>query len=131
MTVEERLDSLESAVECASAFDPFSSFRNLPFGRENTYRFGLSLSQTLFSGGQVSGRFRSAEAGLRSAELGVSAARAQLILDVTSAYYDAALGDRLAQIAESTLEQADSTLRQTESPGRSGTNRNSISFGPG
>ena len=114
MTVEERLDSLERAVECASASDPFSSFRNLPFGRENTYRFGISLSQTLFSGGQVSGRSRSAEAGLRSAELGVSAARAQLILDVTSAYYDAALGDRLAQIAESTLEQADSTLRQTE-----------------
>lgn len=114
MTVEERLDSLESAVECASAFDPFSSFRNLPFGRENTYRFGLSLSQTLYSGGQVGGRSRSAEAGLRSAELGVSSARAQLILDVTSAYYDAALGDRLAQIAAATLEQADSTLRQTE-----------------
>lgn len=114
LTVEQRLDSLESAVECAAASDPFSSFRDLPFGRENTYRFGLSFSQTLFSGGQVSGRSRSAAAGLRSAELGVSAARAQLILDVTQAYYDAALGNRLVQIAEATLDQADSTLRQTE-----------------
>ncbi len=114
LTVEQRLDSLENAVQCASASDPFASFRNLPFGRENTYRFGLSLSQTLFSGGQVAGRTRSADAGLRSAELGVSAARAQLVLDVTQAYYDAALGDRLAQIAEATLDQADSTLRQTE-----------------
>jgi outer membrane protein len=114
LTVEQRLDSLEAAVECASASDPFASFRNLPFGRENTYRFGLSLSQTLFSGGQVSGRSQSAAAGLRSAELGVSSARAQLILDVTQTYYDAVLGDRLVAIAEATLQQADSTLGQTE-----------------
>jgi outer membrane protein TolC len=114
LTVEQRLDSLETAVECASASDPFANFRNLPFGRENTYRLGLSFSQTLFSGGQVSGRSQSAAAGLRSAELGVSSARAQLILDVTQAYYDAVLGDRLVEIAEATLQQADSTLRQTE-----------------
>ena len=113
LTVEQRLDSLENAVECSSAADPFANFRNLPFGKENTWRFGLSLSQTLFSGGQTSGRASAAAAGRRSAELGVSAARAQLVLDVTRSYYDAALGDRLATIAEATLEQADSTLRQT------------------
>jgi outer membrane protein len=110
----ERVDSLESAVECASNADPFASFRNLPFGRENTYRFGLSFSQTLFSGGQLKGQSEAAGAGVRIADLGLTAARAQLLLDVTGAYYDAALADRLLAIAEATLEQADTTLSQTQ-----------------
>jgi len=114
LTVEQRLDSLESAVSCASSADPFASFRNLPFGRENTYRFGLSFSQTLFSGGQVGGQTQAANAGVRSAELGLTSAQAQLLLDVTGAYYDASLADRLLAIAQATLEQADTTLSQTQ-----------------
>lgn len=114
LPVEQRLDSLERAVECAGAADPFASFRNLPFGRENTYRFGLSASQVLFSGGQVSGRAQAAGAGVRSAAVGLTSARAQLLLDVTSAYYDATLSDRLLAIAQATLQQADTTLSQTQ-----------------
>jgi outer membrane protein len=113
LPIDQRLDSLESAVECISAEDPFGSFRDLPFGRENTYRFGLSFSQTLFSGGQVSGQTQAAGAGVRSAVLGLTSARAQLLLDVTGAYYDASLADRLLVIAQATLEQADTTLSQT------------------
>lgn len=114
LTVAERLDSLETAVECASRADPFASFRNLPFGRENTYRFGLSFSQTLFSGGQVRGQAQSAAAVVRSAKLGLTSARAQLLLDVTGAYFDATLSDRLLTIAQATLVQADTTLSQTQ-----------------
>jgi outer membrane protein len=114
LPIDQRLDSLENAVACASASDPFAAFQNLPFGRKNTYRFGLSFSQTLFSGGQVGGQAQAASAGVRSAELGVTTARAQLLLDVTGAYYDATLGDRLLAIAEATLQQADTTLSQTQ-----------------
>ena len=114
LPIDQRLDSLEQAVECVSAEDPFASFRDLPFGRENTYRFGLSFSQTLFSGGQLGGQAQAAGARVRSAELGLTSARAQLLLDVTSAYFDATLGDRLVAIAQSTLEQADTTLSQTQ-----------------
>jgi outer membrane protein len=114
LPIEQRLDSLESAVSCASRFNPFAAFGALPFGRENTYRFGLSASQTLFSGGRVGGQVASAEAGVRSAEFGLTAARAQALLDVTQAYYDAALDDRLVRIADATLEQADTTLSQTQ-----------------
>jgi outer membrane protein len=113
LPVEQRLDSLESAVACSSSADPFAGFRNLPFGRANTYRFGLSFSQTLFSGGQVSGQSRAASANARSAALGLTSAQAQLLLDVTGAYYDASLADRLLAIAQATLEQADTTLSQT------------------
>ena len=114
LPIDQRLDSLESAVECASAADPFANFRNLPFGRENTYRFGLSFSQTLFSGGQVGGQAQAAGAVARSAALGLTSARAQLLLDVTGAYFDATLADRLLTIAQATLEQADTTLSQTQ-----------------
>jgi hypothetical protein len=98
-TVDERLAALEDAVACSTASDPFASFRNLPFGRENTYRFGLSASQALFTGGRLGGQSQAADAGLRGAELGVTAARAATLLDVAAAYYDATLGDRLVGIA--------------------------------
>ncbi|MEA2723669.1 MAG: hypothetical protein QOH59_1440 [Gemmatimonadales bacterium] len=114
LPIDQRLDSLENAVECTSAADPFSSFRNLPFGRENTYRFGLSFSQTLFTGGRVRGQAQAAGAGVRSAAIGLTSARAQLLLDVTAAYYDASLADRLFTIAQATLDQADTTLSQTQ-----------------
>jgi outer membrane protein TolC len=114
LSVEQRLDSLEAAVACASNADPFAEFSSLPFGRANTFRFGLSFSQVLFSGGRLKGQTQTANAGYRSAELGLTSARAQLLLDVTSAYYDASLADRLVSIAEETLLQADTTLSQTQ-----------------
>ena len=73
-------------------------------GGRTRYRFGLSFSQTLFSGGRVSGQTQAANANVRSADIGLTAARAQLLLDVTKAYYDAALGDRLVAIAQATLQ---------------------------
>ena len=42
----------------------------------------------------------------------VATARAQLLFDVTQAYYDAALSDRFVAIAEATLQQSDATVRQ-------------------
>ncbi len=111
-----RLDSLEAAVECVSRFGAAGGggFENLPFGRPNAYNFGLSFSQRLFDGGRTAGQSRAASARLRGAEIGLTAAQAQLVLDVTQAYYDALLGDRLVAIAEATLEQADTTLTETQ-----------------
>ena len=114
LTVEQRLDSLESAVACSSSTNLLSGLGNLPFGRANTYRLGLSFSQTLFSGGQVGGQTQAANAAVRSAALGLTSTQAQLLLDVTGAYYDASLADRLLVIAEATLRQADTTLSQTQ-----------------
>lgn len=109
-----RVDSLEKSLACVSSINPFGNLGSLPFGRANTYNLGLSLSQTLFSGGRVSGQIQAANAGRRSAELGLTQSEAQLTLDVVQAYFDAALGDQLSGIALTALEQADSTLRETE-----------------
>lgn len=109
--VDERVAALEAAVECTSSLDPFGSFSDLPFGQPNQWNFGLSLSQNLFAGGRILAQNRIAAANRRSAETELTAQEAQLVLDVTTAYYDAVLSDRLATIAEASLEQAERTLK--------------------
>ena len=112
LPLSSRVDSLEAAVRCQSRANPFGSFDDLPFGRENIWRFDVSVSQTLFSGGRVQAQSAVASASRRQAELALASARAELMLTVTEAYYDAALADRLLRISEATLQQADTTLAQ-------------------
>ncbi|HEX5725357.1 MAG TPA: TolC family protein [Longimicrobiaceae bacterium] len=114
LPLEERVDSLEHAVDCAVNGNPFAGLGDLPFGRENTWRFGFTVAQDVFSGGRVSAQNRIADAGRRRAETELASTRAQLVLDVTQAYYDAVLSDRLLEIAEATLQQAETTLGQTQ-----------------
>lgn len=99
-----------------SQFDDidFGGGGDLPFGRENQYTLGLDLRQILFDGGQVFSQRRAAEARRRSAEIEVGSALAQTLLDVTRAYFDAQLSDRLITIAETSLQQTEEILRQTE-----------------
>lgn len=111
--IAERIDSLESAVACASAEDPFASFGDLPFGQENQYNLGLQASQLLFAGGRVRAQNRIAASGRRLAEIELSSQQAQARLEVASAYFDALLSDRLLGIADTTLAQADRTLEET------------------
>ena len=108
-----RLDSLEHSVECLSRLNPFAALGNLPFGQKNQYNFGLAASQTLFAGGRIRAQSKASGFNRRAAEIGLGAQEAQLTLDVTQAYYDAALSDRLLAIARGSLELADSTYDQT------------------
>lgn len=112
LPLAQRVDSLEHALECSSSSSPFAAFKNLPFGRKNQYNVGLSFSQNVFTGGRVTGQIAQAAAGRAVADIALAATRAQLMLDVTEAYYDAALADRLLAIAEGTLTQSRQTLEQ-------------------
>lgn len=87
---------------------------DLPFGQENQYSLGLDFQQLLFDGGVTSAQVRAAEARERGAEIEVAATTAQVLLDVTQAYFDAQLSDRLVEIAEASLGQNQETLRQTQ-----------------
>ena len=108
--MDSRLNLLESALGCGAGSNPFGSLQNLGFGAANQWNLGLSLQQNVFTGGRVTAQYRAANAGKRSAAIGLTAAKAQLTLDVTQAYYDAQLADRLVTIAAATLSQADTTL---------------------
>jgi outer membrane protein len=113
-TTDDRLAGLEDASRCAIGGNPFSSFGSLGFGAKNQYNLGLSFSQSLFAGGRIAAQNSVANAGRRSAEIELTAQRAQLRLDVTQAYFDAALADRLVALAESSAVQTENVLRQTQ-----------------
>jgi outer membrane protein len=112
-TTADRLAGLENANRCALSGNPFSSFGSLGFGAKNQYSLGLAFSQSLFAGGRISAQNAVANAGRRSADIELTAQRAQLRLDVTQSYFDAALADRLVALAESSAVQTDNVLKQT------------------
>jgi outer membrane protein TolC len=131
-TLDARVGEIERAIDCGAVGGGgfFGSgggsgsdveFENLPFGRANTWRASLSFSQNLYSGGRNGAQMALAASGHESAELGLTTARAQLVFEVTQAYYDAVLSDQLVNIAAATLEQAGATQRQVEAGFNAGT----------
>jgi len=98
-----------------------SGFEDLPFGRANTWRVSLAFTQNLYTGGRQRAQEAIAAVGQEAAGLGVTTARAQLLFDVTQAYYDAALSDRLVAIAEASRDQSSDTLKQTQAGFDAGT----------
>ena len=113
-TTDDRLAGLEDASRCALGANPFSSFGNLGFGAKNQYNVGLAFSQNIFAGGRIQAQNNVADAGRRTADIELAAQRAQLRLDVTQAYFDAALADRLVALAESSAVQTANVLKQTQ-----------------
>ncbi len=88
-------------------------FSDLPFGQANAYRFSVQGTQLLYSGGRVAKQRDQGDVGIRSSELNVTATRALVQLDVTRAFFDAALTERLLTIAQSGYDQADAAYQQT------------------
>jgi len=84
------------------------------FASPYTVTFTAQASQQLFDGGRALAGTRAARAQRNAAEIGISTAEAQVQLDVTQAYYDAVLSDRLVAIAESSFVQSERTLRQVQ-----------------
>ena len=110
----DRLFGLEQSSRCALGLNPFASLSSLPFGQANVYNLGLSFSQSLFTGGRVGAQNAAAAASGRSAKIELTAQRAQIILDVTQAYYDAALADRLVAITDASFTQTENVLKQVQ-----------------
>ncbi|MBC7896668.1 MAG: TolC family protein, partial [Cytophagaceae bacterium] len=108
-----RVLGLETYARCASGGGGGIDFSRAGFGAKNQYQVAANGSLTLYSGGRVQAQNRAAVAGRRSADIELTAQRAQMALSVTEAYYDAVLAERLVAIAESSLVQTEGTLRQT------------------
>lgn len=83
------------------------------FAAPNTVTLGVAFSQPIFTAGKLMAANKGADAAERAAIAGVATARAQLVIDVAQAYYNAVAADRMATIADSALAQAERALRQT------------------
>lgn len=82
------------------------------FAAPNTFIFSLSATQNLWTAGRLSAQRAGARAGLDAADIALSSAKAQALLDVAQAYYDAVAAERFAEIADSTLALTERTLAQ-------------------
>ena len=113
-TEAQRLASLETFAKCSAGTGGFPiDFSKVGFGSKNQYQLGLQGSLDLYSGGRAQSQNRAAAAGRNAAEIELASQRARLALDITEAYFDAVLADRLVAIAESSLAQTESVLGQT------------------
>jgi outer membrane protein TolC len=130
--LDARVGEIERAIDCGAIgggglfggggdTDNGDSSNTLPFGRRNAFRANLALSQNLYSGGRNGAQRQVAALGRESAGHTLTTARAQMLFEVTQAYYDAVLSDRLVTIAAATLEQAGATLKQTQAGFDAGT----------
>jgi outer membrane protein TolC len=86
----------------------------LPFGQPNNWNLGLRVTQPIFDGFRTRALGQQARAGLRASQLGVKSTRAQVVLQVAQAYFDAVLAQRQVEIAQVTLQQAEQTFTETE-----------------
>ena len=91
-----------------------SPLASLPFGQPNSYRVSFTLNQPIFGGGRLGAGLAIAGLGRDAADLTLDSAKAAAALDTARAYYDAALADRLLQIANETLAQATRTANETK-----------------
>jgi outer membrane protein len=86
----------------------------------NYFNAGLAASQLLYDFGQTSGRWRSAAASRDAALLNERAARAQTLLNVRRAYFDARSRQELVTVAEEAVHNQERHLHQTEGFVRAG-----------
>ena len=111
-TAAERTAALQLAQTCSGGGTDLSGISRI-FASPYTFTLGLTGSQTLFAGGRIAAANQIANASKRTAEIGLTAAQAQLRLDVAQAYYNAVLAARLVTISESSFVQAERAYRQT------------------
>jgi outer membrane protein TolC len=111
--LDARVAELERAVSCG-AVGPALNFSELPFGQRHTYELTFSFSQALYAGGRITAQRTQAGLAQHAAEVAATSARAAVDLEVTRAFYDAALSDRLVAIAQSGYTQAAATYDQAQ-----------------
>lgn len=111
-TPAERQAALDQAKTCGGGGGGLD-FQSVGFGALNQWTLGLQFSQNVFTGGRFAGQRAAATAGRRAADIELTAQRAQLILDVTQAYYNTVLASRLVEISEAALAWNDDVLKQT------------------
>lgn len=96
------------------------AFSGLPFGQQNSWSAGISVNQTVYAGGQVRAGMDIANQVVSAADLQVREAEAAIALQVTEAYYGAALAAEMVKIAEASLQQAEAHLGHVQLQRRSG-----------
>lgn len=119
-TLASEFDVAFEAPPMAGGEQPGIDLEALPFGRENAYRAGATLTQNVFAGGRTLATSRAASELRQQAEIGATSAAAETRLATVKAYFDALLSDRFVDISRQTFEQAELTLEHVRLSSREG-----------
>jgi outer membrane protein len=115
-TLQSQFDALSKLGGGGAPDTSSQSLANSPiakiFASRQTLTLGINGQWNIFTAGRTLAANRIAGASRRSAEIGLASAIASLQLQVTEAYYDAALAEQLSTIADSSLAQSERTLSQ-------------------
>ena len=89
-------------------------FQNTPFGAPNAWNFQVQATQLLWTGGKVGAGLAAAKSVRSIAHLQQSETAAEVTYQVTQAYWNAALQQRLLAIAVQNLDLARRQLHQVQ-----------------
>jgi outer membrane protein len=112
-TLRSEFDGVFSAPEVPGMAAMPGDVAELPFAANHAWRAGVDVNQSIWDGGRTSSSVAAARGAEQLAELDDVARRAQVVLEVTDAYFGAELSARVATIAEASLALAEQTLAQT------------------
>lgn len=113
LTIKSQYSGLSSIPDTGAGATLAALFKNLPFGKKNQWTLGLSASENIFTGGRLIAMQDAAKARKQSADIDLTAAQAQLVLNVTQSYYDAVLADTIVKISRDAFDQAQKVYELT------------------
>lgn len=91
-------------------FEQMPDFLELVFGLENTFVYGLTLTQPLYLGGAGIAGVNMARSGVRVSEHQLESKKQNLIYQTSDAFYACLLMKELIRVQEEALEQAQANL---------------------
>lgn len=109
--IEDRVRELEDALPTSGFLAIQQLLSSSAFASENSWNAALNLSQKVFSG-SVASSIRTARHALKATEHALNDTKSEVTWKARSAYLDALLAVRGAQIAQLALDQADTQLRR-------------------
>jgi len=114
LPVDQRVRYLENQYDSTLIRGIGGLFGSLPFGRENAWVGGVTVSQLLFQGGKVGAGLGGARAFQDAAVAQLDETRNDIVYRTRRAYLDALFALRQVEIAEDGRRLADEQLRRVE-----------------
>jgi len=91
--------------------DEESKSGGIPVGSVDTYSAGLSLQQPLFTWGKIYNNYKQAKISMEASQQAYEAAKRQVTLDVTKAFYGVLLTEKLVNVAEKAVSQVEAHVK--------------------
>jgi outer membrane protein TolC len=99
---KEEIPQTESAEEESSGIE---------MGSEDTYRAGVSIQQPIFTWGKIYNNYKQSRLSLEATKQELEAAKQQVILDVTTAFYGVLLTEKLVKVTDMAVDQVEAHVK--------------------